>query len=118
MNVTAIFFRKPDGTPWVKFTEEGLFAYAPVVEFGRSLLWAGAPMRLKSGEVNYTRYAVYPDDENHLTGDTSYPWGTVDLTCGSEAVPQITSVAAAEVPKFEPGFQSGKIFVPDGACRK
>ena len=33
----AIFFRKPDGTPWVKFDAGGLPVVSPVTEVGNML---------------------------------------------------------------------------------
>jgi len=123
-NVTAIFFRKPDGTPWVKFTEEGFFGYSPVTEVGTSLIWAGAPAKRMSGVQYFNFYTVWPDGDNRYAGDIAAPGsipppgGYVDLICGTEPVPQITSIALAEVPKFQPGQQSGRYSVPDGACRK
>jgi TonB family protein len=37
----AIFFRKPDGTPWVKFDKGGLPVLAPVTEVGKMVQWTG-----------------------------------------------------------------------------
>src|SRR5580658_1332198 len=37
----AIFFRKPDGTPWVKFYEWGFPSLSPVTEVGKMLQWTG-----------------------------------------------------------------------------
>jgi hypothetical protein len=37
----AIFFRKPDGTPWVKFYERGYPSLSPVTEVGKMVTWAG-----------------------------------------------------------------------------
>lgn len=35
----AIFFRRPDGTPWVKFYEGGYPTLAPVTEVGKLVQW-------------------------------------------------------------------------------
>ena len=125
-DVTALFFRKPDGTPWVRFTEDGFFGYSPVTEVGKSLMWTGAPYRRQGmqGLTFYNFYTVWPDGDNRYAGDIASPGdrpppgGYVDLTCGIEPVPQITSFTLGEVPKFQPGQQSGRYSVPDGACRK
>ena len=46
----AIFFRKPDGTPWVKFYAGGFPSLSPVTEVGKMLQWAGRiAYRGKSG---------------------------------------------------------------------
>ncbi len=37
----AIFFRKPDGTPWVKFNEAGKVSLSPVTEVGKMVQWTG-----------------------------------------------------------------------------
>jgi hypothetical protein len=37
----AIFFRKPDGTPWVKFYERGHPSLSPVTEVGKMVQWTG-----------------------------------------------------------------------------
>ncbi len=37
----AIFFRKPDGTPWVKFYEGGYPSLSPVTEVGKMVEWTG-----------------------------------------------------------------------------
>ena len=41
----AIFFRKPDGTPWVEFYEMGYPALSPVTQVGKMVTWTGAQQR-------------------------------------------------------------------------
>ena len=45
----AIFFRKPDGTPWVKFTERGHPSLSPVTEVGKMVTWTGRQEWLPGG---------------------------------------------------------------------
>ena len=98
----AIFFRRPDGTPWVKFYEGGFPILAPVTEVGKVVHWTGRPEPHKGQAVWYTQYTVWPDGDNNLIGniETSYigwpgpEWGinhggTVDFTCATEIVPAI-----------------------------
>src|SRR5580692_12821601 len=37
----AVFFRKPDGTPWVKFYERGYSSLSPVTEVVKMVTWTG-----------------------------------------------------------------------------
>ena len=101
----AIFFRKPDGTPWVKFDKGGLPIIAPVTEVGKLVQWTGHVEYLSQGKdasFFFPQYTVWPDGDNHLTGaigsrftdSFGVPYnqnaGTVDLTCATEVLPAIT----------------------------
>ncbi len=98
----AIFFRKPDGTPWVKFYEGGYPILAPVTEVGKLVQWTGRAERYSGGAFTFTQYTVWPDGDNNLIGNIgishfyaqSYQGintgGTVDFTCATEVVPAIT----------------------------
>jgi hypothetical protein len=81
MWVQAIFFGKPDGTKWVTFNWRGKGPFPfPVTELGVSAQWNTPPESY--GQAKYlTHYAVWPDGDNHLSGTTADPWGTIDLTC-------------------------------------
>jgi TonB family protein len=95
----AIFFRKPDGTPWVKFYERGQPVLSPLTEIGNMLTWPGSLIR-----GNIFQYTVWPDGDNHLSGvigsrrinrlDVAYNQnvgGTrLDLTCATEVLPVTT----------------------------
>jgi TonB family protein len=95
----AIFFRRPDGTPWVKFFEGGYSILAPVTEVGNVVQWTGREEHLKNGVSLFYQYVVWPDGDNKLTGSISYPLdslsqginhgGTADFTCATEVVPAI-----------------------------
>jgi TonB family protein len=112
---TAIFFRKPDGTPWVKFREVGFAGGTPetalgslvvasVTEQGNVAKWTGQIEWRPKGESTYATFTVWPDGDNRLIGDLDHPRGTVELTCATEIVPAITSTAWLEFPeaKFAP----------------
>jgi len=98
----AIFFRKPDGTPWVKFYEGGYPILAPVTEVGKSVQWTGREEHLPFAHWRFTQYTVWPDCDNNLQGniyvfydtnnarDNINQGGTVDFTCATEIVPAIT----------------------------
>jgi TonB family protein len=100
----AIFFRKPDGTPWVKFYEFGYPTLAPVTEVGKMVQWTGRKEHLgRDGGDLWLQYTVWSDGENHLSGATGSRMinnfgvvynnnvgGQVDLTCATEALPAIT----------------------------
>jgi TonB family protein len=100
----AIFFRKPDGTPWVKFWEKGQLSVSPVTEVGKMVTWTG-PLYGAVKDASWHQYTVWPDGENHLSGAiggrllsgsgvafNSYLAGnSVDLTCSTEALPTVTS---------------------------
>jgi len=99
--VKAIFFRKPDGTPWIKFDAAGFSNFAPVVEVGQLVAWTGPAQRLGGGQIRYVQYTAWPDGDNKLNGsikvDNTYvdspespnTGGTFDLTCATEIVPAI-----------------------------
>ncbi len=102
----AIFFRKPDGTPWVKFHERGYPSLSPVTEVGKMVTWTGRMEHAgPKGEVIYwLQYTVWPDGDNHLTGaigsrmtnrfgvayNANLAGNSVDLTCATEVLPTIT----------------------------
>lgn len=64
----AIFFRRPDGTPWVKFYEGGFGILAPVVEVGKIVKWAGRVEYLGGGSRSFTEYTLWADAGNSLNG--------------------------------------------------
>ena len=66
----AVFFRKPDGTPWIKFYEDGYPTLAPVVEIGKLVQWTGREEHLRGGASRFTTYSVWPDGDNNLNGST------------------------------------------------
>jgi TonB family protein len=100
----AIFFRKPDGTPWVKFSSAGNFSLSPVTEVGNMLQWTGhwEYTNPKDQILFFPQYTVWPDGDNHLSGaygarhtdNFGLPYnqngGTVDLTCATEVLPAVT----------------------------
>ncbi len=102
----AIFFRKPDGTPWVKFYERGNPVLSPVTEVGKMVTWTG-PQEFFGPNPNYSfwlQYTVWPDGDNHLRGaigtrltnasgivfNRNLAGNYIDLTCATEALPTIT----------------------------
>jgi TonB family protein len=112
----AIFFRKPDGTPWVQFYEGGLSTLAPVTEIGKIVTWTGPEEHLGKGNFVFHQYAVWPDGDNHLTGNIGNAYvananayqgmnsagGTVDFICAEEVVPPITWSALSVTPGRSP----------------
>jgi len=111
----AIFFRRPDGTPWVKFYEGGFPILAPVTEVGKLVQWTGRAERGAGGVSRFTQYTVWADDDNNLSGniETIYAaeakanpdinrGGTVDLSCATEVVPAITWSAFSVTPGVNP----------------
>jgi hypothetical protein len=75
----AIFFRKPDGTPWVKFYEMGYPVVSPVTEVGKMVTWTGAQQRFGGAPTAFywLQYTVWADGDNHLT-------------CATKALPTVT----------------------------
>jgi TonB family protein len=101
----AIFFRKPDGTPWVKFYEGGYLSLSPVTEVGKMVQWTGRAEHRGAARdgVDWVQYTAWPDGDNHLSGAigskvidnsgvayNSNTGGPVDLTCATEILPAIT----------------------------
>jgi TonB family protein len=99
----AIFFRKPDGTPWVKFWEQGHQTLAPVTEVGKMVTWTGrvnGPLK----EASWHQYTVWADGDNHLSGaiggrmasasgvpfNANLSGNSLDLTCATEVLPAVT----------------------------
>ena len=110
----AIFFRKPDGTPWVKFYTGGFSTLAPVIEVGKLVRWTGPAQRFSGGQIRYVQYTVWPDGDNKLNGnvvidntyvtfaETPYDEGTVEFTCATDVVPAITWSAWFVTPGTSP----------------
>jgi TonB family protein len=105
--VEAIFFRKPDGTPWVKFDEAGHPILAPVTQVGKMVTWTGPRVIVGGGSSMYARYLQYTilaDGDNHLIGavgsrrismtgvlfNQNLGGNYVDLTCTTEVLPTVT----------------------------
>jgi TonB family protein len=99
----AIFFRKADGTPWVKFDKGGHRSISPVIEVGKMVQWTGAEERPCGYCAWYfPQYTAWLDGDNHLSGaigsrmvdNSGVPYnqngGTVDLTCTTEVLPAVT----------------------------
>ena len=100
---TAIFFRKPDGTPWVKFYENGQSTLSPVTELGKMLQWVG-PLQhpVPRGDPYWITWVVWADGPNHLSGAEGSPLintegppyttglgGPIDLTCSTDVLPSV-----------------------------
>jgi TonB family protein len=84
--VEAMFYRKPDGAPWVRWTSRfGVVEHARVTEQGTSAHWTGLPeLRAALARNANPRYVVWPVGDNHLSGRTEGyvgPPSTVDLYC-------------------------------------
>jgi TonB family protein len=103
----AIFFRKPDGTPWVKFYERGYPSLSPVTQVGKMVTWTGRQEVFgpNAGINSYwLQYTVWSDGDNHLSGaigtrmvnsagvvfNRNLAGNTVDLTCATEVLPTLT----------------------------
>jgi hypothetical protein len=104
----AIFFRKPDGKPWVKFDEMGYQVLSPVTEVGKMVTWTGAQRRWSTGKEAagdyWLQYTVWADGDNHLSGaigtrksnlfgvayNANVAGNSVDLTCATDALPTVT----------------------------
>jgi TonB family protein len=102
----AIFFRKPDGTPWVEFHSEGShgggISISPVTEVGKMLQFAGHVEYGPRGTISlFPQYTVWLDGDNHISGvmgsshvdsfGLAYNQNaaTVDLTCTTEILPVV-----------------------------
>jgi TonB family protein len=113
----AIFFRKPDGTPWVKFYGVGYPSISPVTQVGKMVTWTGAPEWVPrgggGGQNQWHQYTVWADGDNHLRGAVSLilerfgvtnvttgGGNSVDLTCAPEVLPTITWNAASAPPSI------------------
>jgi TonB family protein len=104
----AIFFRKPDGTLWVKFNSVGGtgggISLSPVTEVGKMLQFTGHVEHPSPRDQSlfFPQYTVWSDGDNHLSGtigslhtdNFGLPYnqnaGTVDLTCTTEVLPTVT----------------------------
>ena len=104
----AIFFRKPDGTPWVKFYEMGYPVLSPVTQVGKMVTWTGGQLHIGGGNgapwVVWLQYTVWADGDDHLKGiigtrkynqigvayNANLAGNSVDLTCATQALPTVT----------------------------
>ena len=101
----AIFFRKPDGTPWVKFYERGYPVLSPVTQVGKMVTWTG-PQEVFGATSNaayWLQYTVWADGDNHLSGaigtrminangvvfNRNLAGNYIDLSCETEALPTV-----------------------------
>jgi TonB family protein len=111
----AIFFRKPDGTPWVKFYEGGQSVTSPVTQLGNMLQWAGRTEHHGSQGFWSTQWTVWSDGANHLSGAEGSPiittngsiyntglGGPVDLTCATEVLPTVSYSSLSSQTMFTP----------------
>ena len=107
----AVFFRTPDGSPWVKFYEGGFGTLAPVVEIGQVVKWAGRVEWIGGGSRRFTEYTVWPEGGSSLNGNIELVYldaakanqllnrgGTIDLTCSTQTVPAIAWSASSVTP--------------------
>ena len=98
----AIFFRKPDGTPWVKYYVWGQPNLSPVTEVGKMVQWTMLEQYGRGKTPEWIHYTLWADGDNHLSGAVgSLIWnhgvaysnnigGPVDLTCATEVLPEVT----------------------------
>jgi TonB family protein len=101
----AILFRKPDGTPWVKFSERGYPSLSPVTEVGKMVTWTGRKEQVGGGQgfEKWFQYTAWPDGDNGLRGAigtilsksgtafiTTGGSDSINLTCSSEVLPTVT----------------------------
>ena len=118
--VEAIFFRRPDGTAWVRLYDSSTgYSMAPIVEVGKVLRWTGPEEHLATGNTSFTEYTAWAEGENLIVGNiqTNYfgparagmplnRGGTVDFTCATQTVPAITwsalAVTAGQSPPGDP----------------
>lgn len=108
----AVFFRRPDGTPWVKFYEGGYPTLAPVTEVGKVVQWTGREEHIGGMRSRYAQYTLWPNGENNLSGNVDVSFvvgdfeinhgGTVDFTCATETVPAIAWSAWFVTPGLSP----------------
>lgn len=111
----AVFFRKPDGTPWVKFYEGGYPILASVTEAGKLVKWTGREEHLGAGYSSFTQYIIWPDGKNNLIGSIEVIYDgpakanqllnrgeTVELSCATEVVPAINWSALFVTPGRSP----------------
>lgn len=114
--VEAIFFRRPDGTAWVRLYDSSTgYSLAPIVEVGKVLRWTGPEEHLPNGNVSFTEYTAWADGANLIIGNIQTIYfgparanmpinrgGTVDFTCATQTVPAITWSALAVTPGQSP----------------
>ena len=78
--VKAVWYRRPDGTAWMKFYWAGTGPLEiPVTELGVSAQWNTPTVCRKI--CWSTHYEVWPEGNNRLNGKTVDPEGKFTLTC-------------------------------------
>ena len=107
LEAKAIFFRKPDGTPWVKFSEKGIVGLSPVTQIGTMVTWTGPTQILMGNNIGgmfWYQYTAWPDGDNRLHGivgsrifnnfgvpvNSNLSGTSVDLTCDPQVLPSVT----------------------------
>ena len=77
--VQATWYRNPDGTKWIRFYHDGEGPdYLPVTELGMSAQWIDRPQGVYGVS---THFELWPEGDNHISGKTTSPPGTIDMTC-------------------------------------
>jgi TonB family protein len=96
--ITAVFYRKPDGKPWVQWSHGGGQAeFHPITELGVSAQWNGVCRGAFGCDMPH--FDLWPDSDNpnHLSGRTlGAGIGTLNLTCETEVVPVVKSNSLLE----------------------
>ena len=100
----VVFFRKPDGTPWVRFSEAAMPAsVSPVVEVGNMLQFVGPTFKPAGAYgIVWTLWTVWPDGPNHMRGGEGSPipnhigavpvyglGGPAEFTCTDAVMPSV-----------------------------
>jgi len=77
--IQATWYHRPDGTKWIRYYQDGRGPdYLPVTELGMSAQW-NSPYENKI--LTHTHFELWPDGDNHISGKTTAPPGTIDMTC-------------------------------------
>jgi TonB family protein len=111
-----VFFRQPDGTPWVEFYEVSHKSLSPVVQVGKLVTWTGptSGSGLQAGGNRLNHYTAWlgadnklngcisTDNSRRLTGDCENANGTLNYSCEAELVPQIEWDARYAIPPSPP----------------
>ncbi len=109
----AVFFRRPDGKPWVQFWEGSRMVYSPVIQVGKLVSWTGPNVfsGRNNSDISGSRdYMAWLEDDNKLNGciSSNEDWGknagcedapgTLELSCADDVVPEIEWNARYAVP--------------------
>ncbi len=99
----VVFFRKPDGTPWARFSAGAMpVSVSPVVEIGNMVQFVGPTIHVSASQVFWNIWTLWPAGPGRMSGGEGSPipnhlgavpvyglGGPAEFTCSNEVLPSV-----------------------------